>query len=75
MPDLEVLPEDPARTDAAGDDRNGRIAALLLVALVVVAFAAMAAGQAFASQGGCGGPGHGEALFTVRSAADQTRRG
>ena len=43
---------------------NRRIAALLLVAILVVTFVAIAAGQAFAAQGGCGEPGHGDAVIS-----------
>jgi|KBSMisStaDraftv2_1062788.scaffolds.fasta_scaffold134594_2 hypothetical protein len=60
MPDLE-----PQATDTdVPDDPNRRIAALLLVAILVVTFVALAAGQAFAAQGGCGEPGHAAALFS-----------
>ena len=60
MPDPE-----PQTTDTeVADDPNRRIAALLLVAILVVTFVAIAAGQAFAAQGGCGEPGHGDAVIS-----------
>ena len=56
---------DPQATDTdVPDDPNRRIAALLLVAILVVTFIAIAAGQAFAAQGGCGEPGHGDAVIS-----------
>ena len=56
---------DPQATDTdVPDDPNRRIAALLLVAILVVTFVAIAAGQAFAAQGGCGEPGHGDAVIS-----------
>jgi hypothetical protein len=56
---------DPQATDTdVPDDSNRRIAALLLVAILVVTFIAIAAGQAFAAPGGCGEPGHGDAVIS-----------
>jgi len=64
MPEPEMLPDEPDAAAAIADDDNGRIAALLLVAILVVTFVAIAAGQAFAAQGACGEPGHGDALIS-----------
>ena len=61
MSDPDLLPDE---TDVVVVDANRRIAALLLVAILVVTFVAIAAGQAFAAQGGCGEPGHAAALFS-----------
>ena len=58
-------PRPPATdTDVADEAANRWIAAVLLVAILVVTFVAIAAGQAFAAQGGCGEPGHGDAVIS-----------
>jgi hypothetical protein len=65
MPDLDLIADEPA-APVVEDDGNRRIAALLLVALVVVAFVAMAAGQALAHEPGCGEPSASHAEPVVR---------
>jgi hypothetical protein len=65
MPGLDLIKDETA-VPVAEDDRNRPIAALLLVALMVVAFVAIAAGQALAHEPGCGEPSASRAEPVVR---------
>ena len=64
MPEPELLPDQTDADAVVANDDNGRIAAVLLVVILVVTFVAIAAGQAFAAQRGCGEPGHGDAVIS-----------